>query len=107
MLRSFHYAAHTALARQQGLRAEDFASLEAWAEIWVESVSRQFLSAYLVTTKGSSFIPDDPKTLASLLEVYLLEKAAYEVCYELNNRPDWLFIPVRGITRILDGGMTL
>ena len=107
MLRSFHYAAHTALARPQGLRAEDFASLEAWAEIWVAQISRQFLDAYLATARGASFLPGDAKVLATMLEMYLLEKAAYEVCYELNNRPDWIFIPVRGIMRILDGGVAL
>jgi maltose alpha-D-glucosyltransferase/alpha-amylase len=37
-----------------------------------------------------------------LRDLYLLEKAAYEVCYELNNRPDWIFVPLRGVTRILD-----
>ncbi len=103
MLRSFHYAAHTALAQQQGVRAEDAACLDAWAEIWAQRIGRIFLEAYLATARGASFIPADPETLEMLLEAYLLEKAAYEVCYELNNRPDWIFIPVRGITRILDG----
>jgi maltose alpha-D-glucosyltransferase / alpha-amylase len=105
MLRSFHYAAHTALARHRVLSAEDSARLGAWAEMWVESISREFLDAYLSVANGASFIPDDAKTLEVLLEVFLLEKAAYEVCYELNNRPDWLFIPMRGITRILNRGV--
>jgi len=104
MLRSFHYAAHTALARLPGLRAEDAAGLEAWAEIWVDRISKEFLDAYFATAKGASFIPADEQALNMMLEVYLLEKAVYEVCYELNNRPDWIFIPVRGIARILDGG---
>ena len=107
MLRSFHYAAHTALSRQQTLRAEDVACLEAWAEIWVQVISRSFLDAYLTTAKGASFIPEDPVALRMLIEVHVLEKAAYEVCYELNNRPDWIFIPMRGIAAILDGRAAL
>ena len=91
MLRSFDYAAHTVLAQ----RAEQ-------AEAWVECVSGAFLSAYLAKAKGSSFLPASDQELHMLLDVCLLEKAVYEVCYELNNRPDWVAIPLRGITRILD-----
>lgn len=91
MLRSFDYAAHTALAE----RAER-------AEAWVEGVSGAFLSAYVATAKGASFLPVNERELRMLLDVCLLEKAVYEVCYELNNRPDWVGIPLRGITRILD-----
>ena len=91
MLRSFDYAAHTALAQ----RTER-------AEAWVEGVSGAFMSAYLATAKGASFLPANGQELRMLLEVCLLEKAVYEVCYELNNRPDWVAIPLRGITRILD-----
>ena len=91
ILRSFDYAAHTALAQ----RAER-------AEAWVEGVSVAFLNAYLATARGASFLPASDQELRMLLEVCLLEKAVYEVCYELNNRPDWVGIPLRGITRILD-----
>ncbi len=91
MLRSFDYAAHTVLAQ----RAEQ-------AEAWVECVSDAFLSAYLAAAKGASFLPASEQELCMLLDVCLLEKAVYEVCYELNNRPDWVAIPLRGITRILD-----
>lgn len=91
MLRSFDYAAHTVLAQ----RAEQ-------AEAWVECVSGAFLSAYLAKAKGSSFLPASERELRMLLDVCLLEKVVYEVCYELNNRPDWVAIPLRGITRILD-----
>ena len=91
MLRSFDYAAHTVLAQ----RAEQ-------AEAWVECVSGAFLSAYSATAKGASFLPASEQELRMLLDVCLLEKAVYEVCYELNNRPDWVGIPLRGVTRILD-----
>jgi maltose alpha-D-glucosyltransferase/alpha-amylase len=89
MLRSFDYAAHTAMSQ----RGED---------AWVGRVSGDFLNAYLTTVKGTSFLPTNDQELQTLLDVCLLEKAVYEVCYELNNRPDWVAIPLRGITRILD-----
>jgi maltose alpha-D-glucosyltransferase/alpha-amylase len=91
MLRSFDYAAHIALAQ----RVER-------AEAWVEGVSGAFLSAYVAAAKGASFLPANDQELRMLLDACLLEKAVYEVCYELNNRPDWVAIPLRGITRILD-----
>ncbi|MBE2284601.1 MAG: maltose alpha-D-glucosyltransferase [Prosthecobacter sp.] len=105
MLRSFHYAAHTARSRLSAVRAEDVAHLETWAEIWVDQISRQFIDSYLRAAGTASFIPRDEGTLNMLLEVFMLEKAVYEVVYEINNRPDWLFIPIRGIRRILEGGV--
>jgi trehalose synthase-fused probable maltokinase len=88
LLRSFDYAAHTAMALGT-------AGLEDWAE----RVGREFLNAYRVTAKRAAFLPAN---VDMLLEACLLEKAVYEVCYELNNRPDWGAIPLRGIMRILD-----
>jgi maltose alpha-D-glucosyltransferase / alpha-amylase len=104
MLRSFQYAAYTALARQHGLKAGETENLEKWTEIWVKTVSANFLDAYLGAAKGASFLPGSEKALKVLLDAFLLEKAVYEVCYELNNRPQWIYIPVRGIMHILDGG---
>ncbi len=98
MLRSFHYAAHTALGSFPNVPAEA-------AETWTTQVSSAFLDAYLATAKGASFIPDDPASLQMLLDVHLLEKAIYEIDYELNHRPAWLHIPMRGIARILAAGV--
>ena len=91
MLRSFHYAAHSAQPRR---------SRQA-AEAWAQNVSRIFLDAWLATAGGASFIPADPHALRALLEVHLIEKAIYEIGYELNHRPDWVFIPVLGVAQIL------
>ena len=87
MLRSFHYAAH---------------SVRAPAEAWARNIARLFLDAWLAAAKGASFIPKDPRAFEALLEIHLLEKAIYEIDYELNHRPDWVFIPVRGVLQILD-----
>jgi maltose alpha-D-glucosyltransferase/alpha-amylase len=101
MLRSFHYAAFSALWRQHTLRAEDRVTLEPWAEAWAQHINLIFLASYLKTTHGASFVPKDPAAIQVLLEVLLLEKAAYEIVYELNNRPDWVILPARGIQSIL------
>ncbi|MGB8354716.1 MAG: putative maltokinase, partial [Chthoniobacteraceae bacterium] len=101
ILRSFDYAIHVALKQQPTLRPEDAELLQPWAEMWADWVGRLFMETYLETAKSASFIPLDPEALNVLLEVHLLEKATYEVCYELNNRPEWVFLPVRGIMRML------
>lgn len=99
MLRSFHYAAYSALGQLPGNE-----NLEKWAEIWVKSISDHFLDAYLSTAKGGSFLPESEDTLRMLIDAYLMDKAVYEICYELNHRPEWVYIPIRGLMRILDGG---
>ena len=75
--------------------------MEPWAEIWARGIGATFLESYLATTRGTSFIPADPEALRILLEASLLEKAAYELAYEINNRPDWATIAARGIRSLL------
>jgi maltose alpha-D-glucosyltransferase/alpha-amylase len=101
MMRSFHYAAYAALWQQRTLRGVDTAYVEPWAEIWARRIGETFLDSYLETTRGASFIPAEPEALQILLEASLLEKAAYELAYELNNRPDWATIAARGIRSLL------
>ena len=100
MMRSFQYAAYCALW-QPAMRPEDIPFLERWADTWYRQMSSVFLQSYLRATAGASFIPRDEDELQVLLEAYLLDKAVYEVGYELNNRPDWVVIPIRGIKHIL------
>ncbi|PYL66284.1 MAG: hypothetical protein DMF25_00910 [Verrucomicrobia bacterium] len=64
-------------------------------------MSSVFLQSYLQTTPGAIFVPQNSDDLQILLEAYLLDKAVYEIGYELNNRPDWVVIPIRGIKHIL------
>ncbi|MEY2479763.1 MAG: maltose alpha-D-glucosyltransferase / alpha-amylase [Verrucomicrobiota bacterium] len=99
MMRSFQYAAYSALW-QPSMRGEDIPFLEHWADLWYRHMSSMFLQSYLATTAGAAFIAgaDD---LPILLEAYLLDKAVYEIGYELNHRPDWVVIPIRGIKHIL------
>lgn len=102
MIRSFHYAAYGALFLNDQIRDEDLPVLLPFAEQWYHYMSGFFMQAYLATVKGSDFIPGDREDLNILLQTYILEKAIYELNYELNNRPDWLIIPIRGITSILE-----
>jgi maltose alpha-D-glucosyltransferase/alpha-amylase len=104
MLRSFHYAAYVALQRlEQGglIRAEELAFLEPWAQFWHLWVGAFFLKAYLETALEGRLLPQDEEELRLLLDIYVLEKAVYEVGYELNNRPQWVKIPLQGIEQVL------
>ena len=100
MMRSFQYAAYSALW-QPAMRTEDVPFLERWADIWYRQMSSTFLQSYLQTTSSAIFVPQNSDDLQILLEAYLLDKAVYEIGYELNNRPDWVVIPIRGIKHIL------
>ena len=103
MIRSFHYAAYGQLVLNQNYRKEDMPQLEAWANQWFHYVSQYFLSAYLETAKGQSFIPGGAEEVQLLLRTYILEKAIYEVGYEMNARPEWLRIPIRGVLYAMEG----
>lgn len=94
MLRSFHYAAHSACP------ADDEKARKR-AEDWTDAAGHAFLSSYLATAKDAVFLPADPADQLALLRAYVLEKALYEIDYELNNRPTWLPIPMRGLLRAL------
>ena len=100
MMRSFQYAAYNALW-QPAMRAEDIPFLERWAGFWYREMASVFLQSYLGTTRGAVFIPEKTDDLQVMLEAYLLDKAVYEIGYELNHRPDWVVIPIRGIKHIL------
>jgi maltose alpha-D-glucosyltransferase/alpha-amylase len=102
MIRSFHYAAYTALFKHVLFRAEEMSDLEVWVDLWYSSVSGVFLESYLEATQEASFIPKNEEDVTLMLEIYLLEKAVYEIGYELNNRPDWIGIPLKGIKRLME-----
>jgi maltose alpha-D-glucosyltransferase/alpha-amylase len=74
-----------------------------WARFWKDNVSRRFLTSYLAAARSGRFLPDSAEAVRSLLDAYLLSKAIYELGYELNNRPDWVIIPLAGILDIMGG----
>ncbi len=106
MIRSFQYAAHSALLHQAslGLKSEDISALEHWAQFWYVWVSSGFLISYLSSVEQAKLLPDNPEQRRILLDTYLLEKAVYEIGYELNNRPDWLKVPLQGILQMIRTG---
>ena len=104
MLRSFHYAPYAALSRQQSnLLAEgDGGRLDPWVRFWSGWVSVVFLKAYLAIAGRASFWPGSQEEFQVLFDAHLLEKAVYEIRYELNNRPGWVKIPIRAVLEILE-----
>ncbi|MCA9401250.1 MAG: hypothetical protein KC713_06460, partial [Candidatus Omnitrophica bacterium] len=72
-----------------------------WAHAWYKTVSGVFLHAYRDTVSGSGIVPKDDQDFNLLLDIYLLEKSIYELGYELNNRPEWISIPLKGVEYIL------
>jgi maltose alpha-D-glucosyltransferase/alpha-amylase len=107
MIRSFHYATHSALLRQGPLSArpeDDLPLLQNWVQYWYVWVSVAFLTSYLDIVKPVGLLPENPEHLRILLDAYILEKAIYEIGYELNNRPDWVKVPLKGILQLMEIG---
>jgi len=104
MLRSFHYASYALLTGEVGgsVRSDDVKSLEPWADCWNGWVSSAFLQGYLAVAKEGAFLPRTREELSILLDTFLLEKAIYELGYELNNRPDWVKLPLLGILSLVE-----
>ena len=97
MLRSFSYAAYATLINYTRRRPDDFGCLLPWARLWERAVGANFMRAYRSASQGSPHVPADPVGFKKLMDAYLLDKALYELLYELNNRPTWVRIPLEGI----------
>lgn len=104
MLRSFHYAAYAAMFSRvtKGVVASETSTgIEGWADAWHKWVSMAYLKKYLDVAASGNFLPRNPADLRTLFDIYLLEKAVYELIYELNNRPDWVRIPLQGVRELI------
>jgi trehalose synthase-fused probable maltokinase len=89
MLRSFAYAGATISGEGQGARGEG---------AWVRAARDAFLAGYLESgDRGAAFLPRKPDNVQGLVALFETEKVFYELAYELNNRPDWIWIPMRGV----------
>jgi maltose alpha-D-glucosyltransferase/alpha-amylase len=97
MLRSFSYAAQMGLSNYASRRPDTAQTLGKWSRFWEKSVADSFLTAYQAEAGGAGFLPVDEASFKALLEAYLLDKALYELNYELENRPAWVHIPLAGI----------
>ena len=101
MLRSFSYATFSAIDRSLavvgGEHSADFAALAGWAQLWQNTATSAFLRSYRLTIAADESLLPMPRDAQTLLDAYLLEKALYELLYELDNRPAWVHIPINSI----------
>jgi len=99
MLRSFDYAAQVGVrdVDQRGLLGTgvEAPTTGDWAGWWRDWMSSRFLASYQRHAAPAGLLPRDEETFDFLLDTYLLEKAMYELRYELDNRPRWSIIPLR------------
>jgi len=84
-------------------RPDKLTAMSAWASQWEKAVTAKFLECYRETMSSQpGLLPQGPED-ESLLLTFVLEKALYELLYELNNRPNWLHIPLNGILALDKG----
>lgn len=100
MLRSFDYGVEVGV---KAFHSDDFRvrnAVRTWADAWRERVRGEFIAAYRETVGNADFMPRGAGAFERVLAVFELEKALYELDYEMNNRPDWLWVPLQGIVEI-------
>jgi maltose alpha-D-glucosyltransferase/alpha-amylase len=105
MLRSLHYAAHSALLKQvdRGVaRRDDLSRLEGWADLWYGWVATAFVRSYLRVASGGIFLPNSKEELQVLLDAELLEACVAELRYQLDNRLKWVRIPLRALLQFVE-----
>src|SRR5262249_27513561 len=102
MMRSFGYAAYAALFAFAVHAPDDYAALEPWADTWEDWAAQAFLNGYLAAAADTPLLPRTSNDRHTLLSAFMLDKALYELAYELNNRPDWVRIPLVGIRKLVD-----
>jgi maltose alpha-D-glucosyltransferase/alpha-amylase len=105
MMRSLDYAVRMTLAEHRSLDLVRENALHLWSGAWLDAVRSAFLISYRDTLGESHLAPRDPAAFRRILSVFELEKAVYELGYEMNNRPGWIWIPIQGIRSILGVGV--
>jgi maltose alpha-D-glucosyltransferase / alpha-amylase len=101
MLRSFDYAAWSSIDHMQARHEHLAADIRVRALQWRDEAIDDFLSAYWPIAIKAGLIPKDARLRDGLLDLFLIQKAAYEIGYEAANRPGWLSIPVRGLLALV------
>ena len=102
MLRSFSYAAQSALGRAALRRTDGGEALRPWITLWENSSATAFLQGYIEAVAARPDLLPATAEARTLLSSLLLEKAFYEMLYELNNRPTWISIPLNGLLQLLE-----
>jgi maltose alpha-D-glucosyltransferase/alpha-amylase len=103
MIRSFHYAAQTAL-KNGNISVEESERLVPYYRLWTHYVSAFFMSSYLKALGRAPFIPDNREDFSLLLKIYLLEIATQNLNYELDHGMHWIVRPLRLMKVIMDEG---
>ena len=101
MIRSFHYAVCAKLYFSSETKGVDPLKLQKAADRWYKLITDAYVDAYMHTMGDITAIFGSRTELNFLLQLHLLEKAVYELGYELNGRPDWIRIPLKGIQQVL------
>ncbi|HMJ41757.1 MAG TPA: maltose alpha-D-glucosyltransferase [Pseudolabrys sp.] len=101
-IRSIDYAISAAMDRGPNLSPEDRATLVKQIRIWGDRLTAAYWESYQATLGDAPLWPTDEVQLRQLLDLFLLEKAFYEVEYEITNRPSWVHIPLEATLRILE-----
>jgi maltose alpha-D-glucosyltransferase / alpha-amylase len=101
LIRSIDYSATAALERAVKVAPDEQGKLGAALAEWRERAAAAFLAAYRETMINQQLWPTDPRAARQMLDFFILEKAFYEIEYELAHRPDWLRVPLTGALRIL------
>lgn len=101
LLRSLDYASQTALKQVTTDRPQDVDRLQPVTDTWRHLSGNAFLEGYEQAIQNCPVYPEDSETGKTLINLFMLEKVLYEIIYELNNRPDWAVIPLRGLLDLL------
>lgn len=101
MIRSLHYAAYSNILSPEYDQQRKEGNLEEWAETWHYYISRLYIKAYFDKAGNSDFVPENAEDFKILMHTFLLEKALYELNYEIENRREWIIIPLRGIKAVV------
>jgi len=101
MIRSFHYAVCAKLYFSSETKGIDPLRLQKAADRWYKLITDAYVESYLQTMGDIKHIFGGRTEMNFILQLHLLEKSVYELGYELNGRPDWIRIPLKGIQQVL------
>jgi maltose alpha-D-glucosyltransferase/alpha-amylase len=101
MLRSFNYAAYATLFKMVDEKIADFEHLEPLAREWERQAAEAFMSGYEEAVAGCASYPRNHAHARNLIDLFAIEKAFYELRYELDNRPGWIGVPLGGLLELL------
>jgi maltose alpha-D-glucosyltransferase/alpha-amylase len=104
LVRSIDYAGRSAVMRAVArgmVGSAEVDLLERWRREWTLDTQQHLIDCYLAEVNGTGLIPEDPSEVRVLLDMFVLEKALYEVRYELSNRPDWVGWPLAAAAELV------